>query len=355
MKFFGGRVPGCLAGRVPRICALFADVGFRKSPPARVSAARRTLHAARLFLFLFSLVCAPCLAQQAPQTETPHFKVNVRLVNVFVNVTDADGAPVGGLTQDDFKLAEDGVPQKIAYFERQTDMPLSIVLAIDTSGSVQKDFGVEKREAHDFMRALLRPVDGLDLFDFNSDVREVVPFTSNLHRLDEGLSSLSSGPATDLYDAVYLAAERLAPRRGRKVLVVISDGDNTVKGVAFNEALEEAVRSEVMIYSLIDLPIMNDAGRDTGGEHALITLSQGTGGKSYYAQFGDLAAAFQKVSEDLRTQYLVAYYPVERRSLSDFRRLQVTLAPTAKTPHPATDLLRYRPGYYAPASAPLDQ
>jgi Ca-activated chloride channel homolog len=234
-------------------------------------------------------------------------------------------------------------------------MPLSIVLAIDTSGSVQKDFGVEKREAHDFMRALLRPVDGLDLFDFNSDVREVVPFTSNLHRLDEGLSNLSSGPATDLYDAVYLAAERLAPRHGRKVLVVISDGDNTVKGVAFNEALEEAVRSEVMIYSLIDLPIMNDAGRDTGGEHALITLSQGTGGKSYYAQFGDLAAAFQKVSEDLRTQYLVAYYPVERRSLSDFRRLQVTLAPTAKTPHPATDLLRYRPGYYGPASAPLDQ
>jgi Ca-activated chloride channel homolog len=350
MKFFGWRVPGCLAGRAPRICALFADVGFRKSPAARASATRCTLHAARLFFC--SLVCAPCLAQQSPQDT---FKVNVRLVNVFVNVTDADGAPVGGLTQDDFKLAEDGVPQKIAYFERQTDMPLSIVLAIDTSGSVQKDFGVEKREAHDFMRALLRPVDGLDLFDFNSDVREVVPFTSNLHRLDEGLSNLSSGPATDLYDAVYLAAERLAPRHGRKVLVVISDGDNTVKGVAFNEALEEAVRSEVMIYSLIDLPIMNDAGRDTGGEHALITLSQGTGGKSYYAQFGDLAAAFQKVSEDLRTQYLVAYYPVERRSLSDFRRLQVTLAPTAKTPHPATDLLRYRPGYYGPASAPLDQ
>jgi Ca-activated chloride channel homolog len=322
------------------------------APPAR--ATRYTPDATRLFLCLVAcwLWPAATIAQQAPQDT---FHVNVRLVNVFVNVTDADGGPVGGLTQDDFQLTEDGVPQKISYFERQTDMPLSIVLAIDTSGSVQKDFAVEKREAHDFMRALLRPVDGLDLFDFNSDVREVVPFTANLHRLDEGLSNLSSGPATDLYDAVYLAAERLAPRHGRKVLVIISDGDNTVKGVAFNEALEEAVRSEVMIYSLIDLPIMNDAGRDTGGEHALITLSQGTGGKSYYAQFGDLAAAFQKVSDDLRTQYLIAYYPVQRRSLSDFRRIQVTLAPAAKTPHPATDLLRYRPGYYAPASAPLDQ
>lgn len=305
-----------------------------------------------LALWACALWPSAVLAQKSPQDT---FHVNVRLVNVFVNVTDADGAPVGGLSQSDFQLTEDGVPQKIAYFERQTDMPLSLVLAIDTSGSVRKDLDQEKREAREFMRALLRPVDGLDLFDFNSDVREVVPFTADLRRLDDGLNDMDMGPATALYDAVYLAAQRLGPRHGRKVLVILSDGGNTVKGVDFNEALEEAVRSEVMVYSLIDLPIMNDAGRDTGGEHALMTLSQGTGGKAYYAQFGDLAAAFQKVSEDLRTQYLIGYYPVQRRSLSDYRRLQVTLAPTAKTPHPATDTLRYRPGYYAPASQPLDQ
>lgn len=305
-----------------------------------------------LFPVAFGVWPSAALAQQSPQDT---FHVNVRLVNVFVNVTDADGAPVGGLSEGDFQLTEDGVPQKITYFERQTDMPLSLVLAIDTSGSVRKDLDVEKREAREFMRALLRPVDGMDLFDFNSDVREVVPFTSNMHRLDDGLSDLDVGPATALYDAVYLAAQRLAPRHGRKVLVILSDGGNTVKGVDFSEALEEAVRSEVMVYSLIDLPILNDAGRDTGGEHALITLSQSTGGKSYYAQFGDLTAAFQKVSEDLRTQYLIGYYPVQRRSLSDYRRIQVTLAPAAKTPHPATDTLRYRPGYYAPASQPLDQ
>jgi Ca-activated chloride channel homolog len=339
MKRFACGFPGRLARQVTR---------HHPAPHYR-SVSRSRLHAAFLLCALWPVSAVP---QQAPQDT---FHVNVRLVDVFVNVTDADGAPVGGLNQGDFQLTEDGVPQKIAYFERQTDMPLSLVLAIDTSGSVRKDLDQEKREAHEFIRATLRPIDGIDLFDFNSGVREVVPFTADIRRLDEGLNDMDMGPATALYDAVYLAAERLAPRHGRKVLVILSDGGNTVKGVDYTEALEEAVRSEVMVYSLIDLPILNDAGRDTGGEHALITLSQGTGGKYYYAQFGDLSDAFRKVSEDLRTQYLIGYYPAQRRSLSDYRRIQVSLKPTAATPHPATDLLRYRPGYYAPASAPLDQ
>jgi Ca-activated chloride channel family protein len=305
---------------------------------------------------LCALGSAPAIPQQSqPQSLGTPFHVNVRLVNVFLNVTDADGAPVGGLTQDDFSLSEDGIPQKITYFDRQTDMPLNIVLAIDTSGSVRKDIDIERHAAHDFVRALLRPVDHLALIDFNSDVREVVPFTSDVRRIDDGLNNLDVGPATALYDAIYLAAQELAPRRGRKVLVLITDGGNTVKGVDYDDALQQAIRSEVMVYSLIDLPILNDAGRDTGGEHALITLSQGTGGKFYYAQFGDLSTAFRKVSEDLRTQYLIGYYPVQRRSQSDFRRIQVALKPTAQTAHPATDTLRYRPGYYAPPAPPLDQ
>lgn len=290
----------------------------------------------------------------APLGNIPPYHVNVRLVNVFVNVTDEQGAPVGGLKQEDFTLSEDGVPQKIAYFERQTDMPLSLVLAIDTSGSVRKDLDIERRAAHEFLRALMRPVDHVDLIDFNSDVREIVPFTSDLRQLDEGLSNLSGGPATALYNAIYLASQRLGPQHGRKVLVVISDGGNTVSGVAYDEALDQAIRSEVMVYSLIDLPILNDAGRDTGGEHALITLSQGTGGKYYYATYGNLGDAFAQISEDLRTQYLIGYYPVQRRSPSDFRRIRVALKP-GTAPHAASDVLRYRPGYYAQASRPLDE
>jgi Ca-activated chloride channel family protein len=301
-----------------------------------------------------ALLCGTLsVAQQSPDAAasgaTPRFHVNVRLVNVFVNVTDANGAPVGGLSKDDFALNEDGVPQKIAYFERQTELPLSLVLAIDTSGSVRKDTAVEVRAAKEFLRALLRPEDRLDLIDFNSSVREVVPFTADLRHLEWGLDNLDFGPATALYDAVYLGAQNLAPRSGRKVLVVISDGGNTVKDVDYPQALDEAIRSEVMVYSLIDLPIMNDAGRDTGGEHALITLSQETGGKYYYAEYGNLTPAFQKISEDLRTQYQLGYYPVQRRTQTDFRRIQVT----AKAD--PTYTLRYRPGYYAKASTPLDQ
>ncbi len=303
---------------------------------------------------MVALLCgAVAFAQEPPDASpgsgTPRFHVNVRLVNVFVNVTDANGAPVGGLTKDAFALNEDGVPQKVTYFERQTDMPLSLVLAIDTSGSVRKDTVVEVRAAKEFLRALLRPEDHLDLIDFNSSVREVVPFTADLRHLEWGLDNLDFGPATALYDAIYLGAQNLAPRSGRKVLVVILDGGNTVKDVDYPQALDEAIRSDVMVYSLIDLPIMNDAGRDTGGEHALITMSEETGGKYYYAQEGDLTPAFQKISEDLRTQYLLGYYPVQRRTQTDFRRLQVTVKANP------TYTLRYRPGYYAKASTPLDQ
>lgn len=300
------------------------------------------------------LCAGMALAQQPPPRSIPQYHVNVRLVNVFLSVTDVTGAPVGGLTQNDFAVFEDGVPQKIAFFERQTDMPLSLVLAIDTSGSVRKDLEIEKRAAREFIRAMIRPIDRLDLIDFNSDVREVVPFTSNIRQLDSGLDNLSTGPATALYNAVYLSAETLAARRGRKVLVLISDGGNTVQGVDYPQALDEAIRGEVMVYSLIDLPILNDAGRDTGGEHALITLSEQTGGKYYYAEYGHLREAFEKVSEDLRTQYLIGYYPVPRRSESDFRRIRVTLKPSAGL-NAASYILRYRPGYYAKPSPPLDQ
>jgi len=294
----------------------------------------------RLSAAILFVLAAPLavLAQTSPP-----IRVDVKLVNVFVNVTDSTGAPVGGLTKDDFTLAEDGHPQKIAVFERESEMPLSLVLAIDTSGSVAKDLAIEKRAARTFVHSLLRPVDRLDLIDFSSDVREVVPFTNKLNRIDYGIENLMTGPATALYAAVYLSAQSLATQPGRKVLILISDGGNTVKGTDYADALEQAVRSETMVYSIIDVPIAADAGRDTGGEHAMITLSQETGGKYYYADAEHLDAAFQKVSEDLRTQYLLAYYPIHRVSDTDFRQISVTL----KQPPSMHYTVRHRTGYYA--------
>ena len=289
-------------------------------------------------------ITSPARQEPSPvATSVPAIRVDVHLVNVFVNVTDAQGAPVGGLTKDNFTLGEDGRSQRIAVFDRESEMPLSIVLAIDTSGTVHKDMSIEEHAAREFVHALLRPVDQLDLMDFASDVREVVSFTNNLRQIDNGLERLRPGPATALYDTIYLASQSLAARPGRKVLVLISDGDDTVNGVTYPRALEQALRSEVLVYSIIDVPIAADAGRDTGGEHALITLSQETGGKHYYAESTQLEKAFEQVSNDLRTQYLLGYYPTPHSTDAGFRTISVALS---GVPGSADYALRHRTGYY---------
>ncbi len=289
----------------------------------------------------FCCLLIACCAASA-RAQTPTINVNVRLVNVFVNVTDAHGAPVPGLTRDDFLLSEDDKAQKIAVFERQSELPLEIVLAIDTSGSVHKDLSLEQYAAHHFVHSLLRPVDHLDLMEFADNVREVVFFTNNPNRVDRGLNDMGRGSATALYSGVFLASQSLAPRTGRKVLVIISDGGNTVKGTTYDMALEQALRGEVMVYPIIDVPIEASAGRDLAGEHALITLAQETGGKYYYADSSTLDKTFAQLSEDLRTQYLLGYYPSNHLG-SEFRSISVKLrGPLSGN----GDLIRNRPGYY---------
>ena len=291
-----------------------------------------------LFLLLFfAAMVSGLLAQEA----TLH--VDVKLVNVFVNVTDRNGAIVGGLTREDFALTEDGRPQRIAVFERQSELPLNLTLAIDTSGSVSKDMAVEAVAARRFAHALLRSQDQMSLLQFATEVRELVPFTNKVSQIDHGLAQLRGDSATALYDAICLGSQRLGDNAGRKVLVVISDGDDTASSASYAQALEQALRNEAMIYSIIDVPIEASAGRDLGGEHALITLAEQTGGKSFYVSDGGLDKAFARVSDDLRTQYLLAYYPKNQEQGRAFHRIQVTI------PKAAAEAMniRYRTGYYA--------
>jgi Ca-activated chloride channel family protein len=276
--------------------------------------------------------------------------VDVRLVNVFVNVTDKNGAIVGGLTRDDFSVSEDGRPQQIAIFEKQSEMPLNLTLAIDTSGSVRKDLTEEAAAARRFAHAIVRPQDQMSVMQFATEVRALTPFTNNMSLIDRGLNQLHADFATALYDAIYLGSERLGPKDGRKVLVVVSDGDDTVQSTTYAQALEQALRNEVMIYSLIDVPIEASAGRDTGGEHALITLAEQTGGKYFYVGSGGLDAAFRQVSDDLRTQYLLGYYPHNQEPGRIFHRIKVTV-PRAS----AADFdVRHKTGYYGDARAAKD-
>jgi Ca-activated chloride channel homolog len=271
-------------------------------------------------------------------------KVDVKLVNVFVTVTDERGAPVAGLNKENFVLREDGREQKLAVFEKESALPLSIVLALDTSLSTRKDLPLELASARRFAHTILRPVDGLALYGFNEVVSQVVPFTSDLKTIDRGVDRIRLGAATALYDALFLAAQALDRRQGRKVIVVITDGGDTVSKVDYKEALRAAQEAESIVYSIIVVPVENSAGRDTGGEHALIQLSADTGGKHFYASsLAQLDDAFRRISDELRTQYLLAYYPSQKLSDSEFRLIQVNLENVAAS---GNYHVRHRTGYY---------
>ena len=291
---------------------------------------------------LLALLLAP-LAPVAQQDSETTLQLNVKLVNVFVNVTDKNGAVVGGLTKDDFALFEDGHPQKINVFERQSAVPLALTLAIDTSGSVKKDMDAEADAARHFVREILRPQDQMSVLQFATTVRTLAPFTNKRSVVDGALGRLHADFATALYDAIRDGSAALGGKPGRKVLVVISDGDDTAQSSTYEQALEAALRNEVMIFSLIDVPIAASAGRDTGGEHALITLSEQTGGKYYYVNTQRLDAAFKQVSDDLRTEYLLGYYPQHQEPGVDFHRIVVKIPRAA----PGAFDIRNRTGYYA--------
>ncbi len=287
----------------------------------------------------------------SPAGGFPTIKVETRLVNVALNVVDAKGSPVGGLGRDDFEILEDGKLQKIAVFEKEATTPLSIVLAIDASETVLSSERLEKEAAKHFVRALLREQDELDLMEFSDAVREIVPFTNQPKRIEAGLNQIQHGDATALYDAIYLASDRLAGTSAangrRRVIVLITDGGDTVKGSQYTQALEQAQRAGAMVYSIVIVPIYADAGRNTAGEHALIQMAEDTGGKYYYVvDPKDLEPAFAHVSDDLRTQYLLGYYAPRRGADNSFRQIKVRLADAELK---GKYDLRYRSGYYADA------
>ena len=283
--------------------------------------------------------------QQRPSEPTTTLRVDVNLVNVYVTVTDEHGAPIGGLAKENFVLKEDGAEQKISVFDKESALPISIALAIDTSLSTRHDLPLEQASAKKFAHTILRPIDALSVYSFSEIVHESTPgYTSDLKRIDQGIDHVRLGASTAVYDAVYVASRALDKRKGRKVLVLITDGENTSSTVDYPEALRAAQQAEALIYSIIIVPIEASAGREIGGEHALIQLSEDTGGKYYYAtSTQELDDAFRKISDELRTQYLLAYYPAQRTSFSQFRRIEVKVA---AVPDTAKYRVRHRTGYY---------
>lgn len=323
----------------------------------------RWFYCAGVLLALVFLSIGPADAQSPSSAVTPQtgdapggrddsggtIRVNVRLVNVFATVTDAHGAPVAGLHKEDFKVLEDGVEQSIRVFDKESEMPLSIVMGVDTSESTRRDLRLETASAKRFAQSIVRPRDRLAILQITENVDQLTRFTSDMRAIERSIDRLEVGAGTSLYDAIYLGSEMLLDHQGRKVMVLITDGGDTTSKTSYNNALRRAQEAEAIVYSIIVVPITADAGRNLGGEHALIQIAKDTGGKYYYAEgIEQLDRAFQQISEELRTQYMIAYYPSRRISASPFRRIQVQVA---KADPEGTSLkVRHRAGYYtAPA------
>jgi len=288
-----------------------------------------------------------------PQATTPPITSTTGLVHLVATVMDRRHEFVTDLEQSDFKVLEDGTPQEIRYFGRDTDLPLRIGILLDTSNSIRPRLEFEKEAANDFLQHVIRRnKDQAFLMTFDNEPEVIQDFTGDLSLLTDAIRKQRAGGGTALDDAIYRAAEKLSnpplPKgpnpEVRRVLVVISDGGDSVGGKRYEEAVEEAQRAGAIVYSIIIVPIAADAGRNTGGEHALIQLAEDTGGK-YYTVIDpkDLEPAFSHISDDLRTQYLLGYYAPEQGS-GGFRRIKVKLTDAALE---EKYNLRYRTGYFS--------
>lgn len=263
--------------------------------------------------------------------QEPFFRVDVKLVRVLATVRDQKGALAGDLGREDFRITDNGVEQEIAVFERQLAQPLSVAVLVDRSRSTQRERAYELTAIRRFFRALVRegdPRDAAALISFNFEVVLQSDFTRRLDRLEEALRRLRSEGATALYDAIFLGAGRLAEREGRRVAVVVTDGADTISKTTFHQALEALHRADAVLYALLLVPVKGEAGRNLRGENALIQFSSGTGGRIFYPDAAEaLESAFTEILRDLRTQYLIGYYPKNVPPSRDrFHRIRLTVA-----------------------------
>lgn len=300
-------------------------------------------------------------AAQTPVNQAPTLKVSVNVVNVYTVVRDHKRL-VPDLNKDAFEVTEDNVPQEIKYFSKQTDTPLTLVLAVDTSPSQERVLMAEQEAAKQFASQVLRPKDAFAVLHFDVDVELLQDFTSDLkflsHAIDEtqinggGASPLpstfpTSGGATHLYDGVYLAShDMLRNEVGRKVIILLTDGEDEGSKLTLNQGLEAAQKADVIIYSILisDRAFYSRWGIGYGGESALSKLSGETGGRVFRADNQrNTSEAFSEIAAELRTQYLLGYTPSNKTADGTFRHIKVRV----KDGHYDVQARR---GYYAPSS-----
>jgi len=273
------------------------------------------------------VLCAAAFAQQSSV-----IKVDVKLVHVIATVKNNSGDLVGNLGKADFQVFDRGIPQEIAVFDRTTEQPLSVALLIDNSGSTAIELKYEAESANKFLKALFNSGnsnDAVQLYTFNDEVRLERRWTRNYQSLEKILKAMKGDAGSSIYDAIHYASQELELREGRKVIVIVTDGGDTTSATSLHKALFEAQLADAVIYPVVVMPITNPAGRNTGGEHSLIFMAEGTGGRTFFPTVGvELDRAFADIITELRTQYLLGFYPRDVPLTKDpFHALTVKVKP----------------------------
>jgi VWFA-related protein len=306
--------------------------------------------------------------QQQPE-ET--LKVSVNVVGLFFNVKDKHGTLVPNMTKDDFSVFEDGKPQTIKYFAAESNLPLTLGMLIDSSGSQRNVLDMEKEVGGAFLRQILTDKDEAYVIDFNVDATLVQDYTRDVHRLqaamnqvkiNTGVSGMGGGPVptapggmagTVLYDAVYLSAhDMLSKEVGRKAMILLTDGEDEGSRLKIRDAIESAQKADAIIYVLLcaDRGFYGSFQVGYSGESEMRKLTEATGGRVINVgnKFDKLRDAFDQIAAELRSQYNLGYTPTNTKLDGGYRKLEIKSKKEGYK-------IQCRAGYYATPREPLPQ
>ena len=310
-----------------------------------------------------SLLAALPALRLAAQTETT-FSAGVKVVNVLTTVRNSQGQLVNDLTPEDFALTEDGRPQKIGYFSRETDIPLTLGLLVDTSLSVHRVLDDERDASHVFLNEVLRPdQDQAFVFHFDRDVELLQDLTNSRDKLRRAVDHLevalpvgliprryanlrSRGRpgGTLLFDAIHAASNGLmSEQKGRKAEIVLSDGEDNGSRATMAQAIESAQRADTLVYSILftdadEYPRPSRGGPD--GKRVMQELSAETGGSFFAASEREsISSIYDRIQEELRSQYSLGYTS-DQPAGRGYRKISLTVKPEGLR-------VRARDGYYS--------
>jgi VWFA-related protein len=303
---------------------------------------------------ILSYLCIASLAGGLAFAAPPgQIRVQVNIVNLFATVRDKHKAIITGLKQDDFQVYEDGQPQEITYFSAESNLPITLGILLDTSGSEYFMLSGEKEAGSRFLARVLRKGDLAMVMTFDTDVDLLADFTDDRGVLDRAINRaqinapsggmIAQGPlpssgsgGTNFYDAVYLAAhEKLSGEAGRKAIVVLTDAEDTGSKLRLSDAIEAAQRTDTVVHILL-------VAADGGDQDVARKLTDDTGGRMIVVRSEkNLEQAFDQISEELRSQYTVGYTPTNKKHDGTYRKIKVEMKNKDYS-------VLTRRGYYAP-------